>query len=190
MNVRFSDMISIPAIPLANPELPPFVFSRRTIPESERTWPEARPRMSSPSPDATSRVGEYPVKVVDKWGIFKANRAKYCLANWRTLTSDPWFLKNIHGYKIEFSRLPYQDRPIHEIRFTPKEEAIMADEIQKLLKKGAIVESQEEQDQFVSNVFLRDKKEPGKYRMIFNLTKLNDFVEYHHFKMKTLDTAL
>jgi hypothetical protein len=66
----------------------------------------------------------------------------------------------------------------------------MADEIQKLLTKGAIVESQEEQEQFVSNVFLRDKKEPGKYRMIFNLTKLNDFVEYHHFKMETLDTAL
>ena len=66
----------------------------------------------------------------------------------------------------------------------------MAAEIQALLDKSVICESSVEPDQFVSNVFLREKKNSGKFRMIFNLTKLNDFVTYNKFKMETLDTAL
>jgi hypothetical protein len=96
----------------------------------------------------------------------------------------------VHGYKIEFIEPPYQIVPARTINFSFKEENIMALEIQTLLTKGVIVPSQDEPNQFISNVFLRDKKEQGKYRMIFNLTKLNDFVKYHHFKMETLDTAL
>jgi hypothetical protein len=63
-------------------------------------------------------------------------------------------------------------------------------EIQKCVDKGILEPTEHEQGEFISNVFLRPKKTQGEFRMIFNLTQLNEFVEYHHFKMKTLETAL
>jgi hypothetical protein len=46
------------------------------------------------------------------------------------------------------------------------------------------------QGEFISNIFLRPKKEIGRYRMILNLKELNEFVAYHLFKMDTLETVL
>jgi hypothetical protein len=138
-------------------------------------------------------VGEYaaPTPMVSlKWDYFQACRAKLCLATWRKYTSDPWLLRNVHGYKVEFMSPPVQVRPVHEIRLSGKETLIMSQEIATLLQKGVIALSVHEPNQFLSNVFLRDKKELGKYRMIFNLTQLNTFVQYRHFKMETLDTAI
>jgi hypothetical protein len=43
--------------------------------------------------------------------------------------------------------------------------------------------------QFISNIFFIEKKN-GKYRPVIHLRKLNEFVEYHHFKMETLETVL
>ena len=42
--------------------------------------------------------------------------------------------------------------------------------------------------QFISPIFVRPKKN-GEYRMILNFKKLNESVEYHHFKMDTLEFA-
>lgn len=66
----------------------------------------------------------------------------------------------------------------------------MQAEIQKLLKKQVITKEQHEEGEFISNVFLREKREPGKFRMILDLTELNKFVVYRHFKMDMLETAL
>ena len=44
-------------------------------------------------------------------------------------------------------------------------------------------------DSFISNIFIHPKKD-GTYRMILNLKPLNEFVDYHHFKMDTFRTAL
>jgi hypothetical protein len=63
-------------------------------------------------------------------------------------------------------------------------------EIDSLEVSGVLCKIQHVQGEFVSNVFLHPKKEEGRYRMILNLKKLNDFVEYHHFKMDTLETVL
>jgi len=47
-----------------------------------------------------------------------------------------------------------------------------------------------EKRQFFSNIFIVEKKN-GNYRPVINLRKLyNEFVEYHHFKMETLETVL
>ena len=71
-----------------------------------------------------------------KWTIFQACRAKLRLASWRKYTSDPWLLKNIHGYKVEFVRLPSQIQPAHEIRLSSKEELIMAQDSNFAPKRG------------------------------------------------------
>ena len=49
-------------------------------------------------------------------------------------------------------------------------------------------ESHSETGEFVSTIFLRPKND-GSFRMILNLKQFNEWVEYHHFKMDTLDTV-
>ena len=43
--------------------------------------------------------------------------------------------------------------------------------------------------EFISNIFIRPKKN-GSHRLILNLRDLNDFIEYHHFKMDTIETVI
>ena len=62
-------------------------------------------------------------------------------------------------------------------------------EISKLLSKGVLELTHRSPGDFISNIFVRPKKD-GSYRMILNLKPLNEFVDYHHFKMDTFQTAL
>lgn len=55
--------------------------------------------------------------------------------------------------------------------------------------KGVICEVEHCSDEFISHIFTRPKPN-GKIRIILNLTKLNEFIEYEHFKMESLNTAL
>ena len=75
------------------------------------------------------------------------------------------------------------------IKFDVDETGIMDKEVEKLVNKGVVVESQHELGQVVSNVFLRPKKD-GNFRMVLDLSVLNKVVEYEHFKMSSLKTAL
>ena len=63
-------------------------------------------------------------------------------------------------------------------------------EINTSLDKQIIGKSFYEEDQVVSPIFLRPKKELNTYRVIFNLKFLNQAVTYHRFKMGTLETAI
>ena len=73
--------------------------------------------------------------------------------------------------------------------FNNNEHAIVTQEIEKLLLKGVIQESQHESGEFISTIFLRPKPD-GSHRSILNLKGLNCFVQYHHFKMDTLESAV
>jgi len=59
-------------------------------------------------------------------------------------------------------------------------------EIDKLLEKQVIRSSTHEEGEFISGVFLREKKDINNFRFILNLKKLNELVTYHHFKMDSL----
>ena len=54
-----------------------------------------------------------------------------------------------------------------------------------MLKKGAIQKVSPAKHQFLSNSFTREKKDGG-LRTIINLKKLNQNMEYLHFKMEGL----
>ena len=75
------------------------------------------------------------------------------------------------------------------MKFTNEEKIIITEEIQKFLDKNIIEIVDRSDDEFISNIFLRPKKD-GTFRIIFNTKELNDSVEYHHFKMDTLQTAI
>ena len=74
------------------------------------------------------------------------------------------------------------------IKFSSQETANVNAQISKFLEKGIIVESSHEEEEFISNVFLRPKKD-GSYRMILNLKDLNTFFPFHHFKMDFIHTC-
>lgn len=76
------------------------------------------------------------------------------------------------------------------IQFNPEEMVLIDKEI-KLLLLQEIIEKvkNSDEDDFMSNIFIRPKKN-RKQRVILNLKRLNNCVEYHHFKMETLKAAL
>ena len=49
--------------------------------------------------------------------------------------------------------------------------------------------SSQEPGEYISTIFLRPKND-GSHRVILNLKQFNTFVEYHYFKMDTLDAVL
>ena len=102
---------------------------------------------------------------------FLAGNIKDFLENWEKVTLDKYILDIAkHGSKLEFlSKTPPNEPP--QVTYSTKENAIISQEIWKLLKKKVIVETIAEKDDFFSLVFLRFKKY-GSYRMILNLKKL------------------
>ena len=66
---------------------------------------------------------------------------------------------------------------------------VVDEQVQDLLQKGAIVKTEFSSDKFISNIFLVPKKN-GKLRPVINLKKLNQYVEYHHFKQENLKMVL
>ena len=59
----------------------------------------------------------------------------------------------------------------------------------KLLKKQVICESKRERNDYLSNVFTRNKKDWGKC-MILNLKKFNTHIRYHHLKMESINQVI
>lgn len=74
-------------------------------------------------------------------------------------------------------------------KFSDKEETIISQEIKSMLDMGVIEEVDHHPNEYISPIFIVPKKS-GEYRMILNLKNLNQFVEYHHFKMETFESAL
>ena len=67
----------------------------------------------------------------------------------------------------------------------------MDKEIHKLLDIGVLKEVQYEKNQFISPIFTVPKKDnKEEHRMILNLKELNEYIESHHFKMETFESAL
>jgi len=108
---------------------------------------------------------------------------------WIEITSDKYILDIVRGYSIEFVDIPHQQKIPKPLQFS-NSEIIMANEcIETFLEKKIIEVSKNDSSEFISNIFFRPKKN-GKVRLIINLKKLHNDVEYHHFKMETLKSAL
>ena len=89
-----------------------------------------------------------------------------------------------YGLKIDFKSKPRLVN-VPKIPHNAQEKSIRNLEIDKLLKKGAITKCQKEEDDFISTVFIREKD--GTFLTILNLQYLDEFVEYKHFKMESLE---
>jgi len=117
-------------------------------------------------------------------------RLKQFASQWQCITSDPFILNSVKHQKTEFENGdPHQCMPPKEINFTRQEQEVIDVEIDKLLIKGVISETTHCHGEYISTIFVRPKKDGG-HRLILNLKSLNEHVEYHHFKMDTLQAAI
>ena len=93
------------------------------------------------------------------------------------------------GCKIDFLKEPYQSQPPKPLPFSELECDIIDKEIETMLDKGVIEFSEHETGEFLSNIFLRPKKD-GRFRVILNLRHFNEFVDSDHFKMDSIVTCI
>ena len=118
---------------------------------------------------------------------FKAGQIKQKYQDWVELISDPEILTMGSGYKLQFNEIPYHAP--HTIMFNNEEIQIIENEIEKLLQKEVIQICNRESGDYISNVFIRPKRD-NTFRMILNLKNFNEHLTYHHFKMDTIHTAI
>lgn len=96
---------------------------------------------------------------------------------WKQITSDPWVLNNIKGYRLQFREMPKQFCLPKQIE---SELNYMEREIQTILQKCIIADVSRHPRQ----------KKDGSHLIILSLKVLNKFVEHHHFKIDTLKSAV
>ena len=121
--------------------------------------------------------------------VFQGGQIRHKVYAWKSITNDPWIIDVVKGLKIPFIQTPCQFVEPRPYRLSDVECAAASLEIQKLIELDVLEYAQDSVDQIISNIFLRDKKD-GSYRMILDLTDLNKSVEYQHFKMHGLHTAV
>ena len=122
---------------------------------------------------------------------FTAGRIVSHARFWRNLTSDYYVLKTVsEGKSIEFDdNAPIQQCTPRQYKFSELEHDIIVNEIQSLMNKGVILEVDHCEGEYLSNIFIRPKKD-GRYRMILNLKRLNKSITYHHFKLSSLKSVI
>ena len=110
---------------------------------------------------------------------------------WEELTDDPSILTIVKNCTIDFDHpcLPSTNFYPKEIKFSTEEGIAVDLEISKFLDKGIINEVEPCEGQFLSKIFTRPKPN-GSIRVILDLSRLNEYVSYQHFKMESFDTAL
>ena len=122
-----------------------------------------------------------------KANSFRAGQLRFKIENWKQITSDYDILLMITGTKLEFVDRPLQNN--FKQSLNDEEKSLIREEIVALLRKNVIVYSNHEENQIVSPIFLTNKKD-GSHRMILNLKKLNENIQYKHFKMEMLSQAI
>jgi len=117
----------------------------------------------------------------------QGGRTTKFLENWRLISNDPFLLEAVSGYNLEFAEIPYQTTQPHALRFSAIEREALNNEVERLLELQVLQDINQKEVRFLCHPFLREKRDGG-HRMIVNLKPLNRFVQYHHFKMETLQT--
>ena len=109
--------------------------------------------------------------------------------HWSKITTDPWILESIQGYRLEFKTKPIQIYPpTQQSRSLRGESTLIRREVDSLLSKGAITVAQHSAGEFLSNIFLVPKK-TGDLGPVINLKPLNQFVHEIHFKMENIESV-
>ena len=95
----------------------------------------------------------------------------------------------IQGCDIEFEETPFQGKIPNPYKFPSGKISEISTQIELMIKMGVIETIPTNEAKFVSNIFTKTKSD-GSLRIILDLTMLNKYVKYKHFKMDNLQTAI
>lgn len=94
----------------------------------------------------------------------------------------------VQGQHIEFQSIsPQKEPPTQSVK--QAEIVAINTEVEKRLQKDVIAATLHEKEEFISPIFIRPKKD-GSFRLIITLKRLNVHVEYQHYKMHILRSAI
>ena len=121
---------------------------------------------------------------------FRGGNLKNHLAKWENVTSDKTILHIIeNGPKLDLIDTPKSNSKF-AFPLSHEEKLIVKKGVALLKRKNIVAKGNvTENNAFVSGIFTRSKKD-GSKQMILNLTRLNKFVGYKHFKMESLRNVL
>ena len=115
-----------------------------------------------------------------------AGKISNCVSAWEQITSDRGLLNIVkYGYSLEFETDPCWKCNRGEIRFNEAEQKIIDELLQKFYRKNIIEEAAHEEGEVISNIFIRPKTD-GTYRLILNLSNLNNTLNMFILKWKPL----
>ena len=123
--------------------------------------------------------------------MFEAGRLRHFIEKWCHITSDPQVLQIVRGVRIEFTEDAVitcpgiAEKQLYHVKLSDE----LDDCIQGFLDLKVIKEIPISERGYVSPIFTVPKKD-GSLRMILNLKRFNLNVEYIHFKMDTLQSAV
>ena len=115
------------------------------------------------------------VKAPQSTETFTAGGTRYCLEQWRRLTSDNFILQTVAGAILEFDASPPHMATPTPLRFSKLEFELIDEQIVDFLEKGIVETAVHTEPEFISNIFISPKK--MGHRLILNLRDLNDFIE-------------
>lgn len=98
-------------------------------------------------------------------------------------------MQTVVGDTIEFIEQPPENSFISKNSIAKEHAEQVNAELNSLLDKHVIVPCDHEPGEFISPIFSVPKKD-NRIRLILNLKNLNQYVQYHHFKMDSIHTAL
>ena len=120
----------------------------------------------------------------------KAARLPYFSQAWQQVTSNSFILNIvINGYNIQFTTIPIQNEYIPR-SMSPNSIQICKSKVTEFKKFKIIKVVTPSHDQYISHIFPRPKKSLGEYRVIFDLSELNEFVRKIHFKMDRISEIM
>ncbi|KAI8511561.1 hypothetical protein Bbelb_106610 [Branchiostoma belcheri] len=97
------------------------------------------------------------------------------MKNWERISTDRWLLQTVRGYRIEWESTPVQFvQPVTNISGEDRAK-VVDEEVHSMLEKGAVVQVEPCEGQYVSTIFLVPKARGG-WRPVINLKSLNKFV--------------
>jgi hypothetical protein len=122
-------------------------------------------------------------------GTFVAGGTANNVKQWLKITHDPAVIGAIKGVRIEVDELPVQLKQPKPFVFTEEASKATSEIVQDFFTRNIVDKTVHEQGEFVSNVFLRPKPN-GKFRMILDLSKLNEASSIPSQPSSTTDSCL
>ena len=102
-----------------------------------------------------------------------AGQLKFCLNKWTKITSDSYILQCVSSCPLDFYSEPLcLPRAVkRESKFPPEQQLTIDNGVKSFLAKGVVEPSVSEPNEVNSPIFVRPKKDPKQFRVIFHPTK-------------------